>query len=374
MSQRYQGGFLTASYFPLKVPDAPTIGTATAGTSADVSVTFTAPSNVGGGAITSYLAIATDTSSGATFTGTGASSPVVVGGLTVGASYTVKVSATNAFGAGPLSAASNSITAALAQQVAYTTAGTYTWIAPSGLSPATVSVVAVGGGGGGSEASGGGGGLGYLNNYSVTSGSSYTVVVGVGGTTGSSGGDSYFVSTGTLFAGGGQVGSVRFGNAAGGTYTGTGGGNGGVGGQNYEAGGGGAGGYSGTGGRGGDRSNSPNGPTAGSGGGGGGGRGGGSPEAGGGGGGGVGILGSGSNGAAGASNGNGGGGGSSGTSGANGETVGPYSSGGGGLYGGGAGFTGYGGSKGDGAVGAVRIIYSTTGVSRSFPSTNTGNL
>jgi hypothetical protein len=27
-----------------------------------------------------------------------------------------------------------------------------------------------------------------------------------------------------------------------------------------------------------------------------------------------------------------------------------------------------------GAVGAVRIIYSTTGVSRSFPSTNTGNL
>lgn len=32
------------------------------------------------------------------------------------------------------------------------------------------------------------------------------------------------------------------------------------------------------------------------------------------------------------------------------------------------------GPDGGGGVGAVRIIYSTTGVSRSFPSTNTGNL
>jgi predicted phage tail protein len=109
MSMRYQAGVLTASYFPLKVPNAPTIGTATAG-NASASVTFTAPSNVGGGAITGYVAVATNTSSGATVTGTGASSPVTVSGLTNGNSYTVKVAAVNAYGTGPLSAASNSVT------------------------------------------------------------------------------------------------------------------------------------------------------------------------------------------------------------------------------------------------------------------------
>ena len=111
MSNRYQGGVLTASYFPLQVPDAPTIGTATPAVTF-VSVAFTAPSNVGGGAIISYQAVATDSSSGAKFIGTGASSPVTVSGLTTGNTYTVKVSATNAFGSGPLSAASNSATTA----------------------------------------------------------------------------------------------------------------------------------------------------------------------------------------------------------------------------------------------------------------------
>lgn len=106
---RYQGGFLTASYFPLLVPDAPTIGTATA-SSGQVSTTFTAPANVGGGAITSYIAVAKDSSSGVVFTNTGASSPIVVTGLTNGNTYTVTVAATNAYGTGPASAASNSAT------------------------------------------------------------------------------------------------------------------------------------------------------------------------------------------------------------------------------------------------------------------------
>lgn len=75
----------------------------------------------------------------------------------------------------------------------YTTPGTFSWTAPTGVT--SVSVVCVGGGGGfyrqnfasGSIAgyfldyAGGGGGLGWKNNISVTPGSSYTVNVGRGG-------------------------------------------------------------------------------------------------------------------------------------------------------------------------------------------------
>jgi hypothetical protein len=89
-------------------PGAPTIGTATAG-DASASVTFTAPTNNGGSAITSY----TVTSSPGSLTGTGASSPITVSGLTNGTAYTFTVTATNATGTGPASAASNSVTPAL---------------------------------------------------------------------------------------------------------------------------------------------------------------------------------------------------------------------------------------------------------------------
>lgn len=105
MSNRYQAGIITASYNGLKVPDAPTIGAATAGDSS-VSVAFTAPSNVGGGAITGYTAIATP--GGAT--GTGASSPITVSGLSNGTAYTFRVFATNTYGPSAFSAASNSAT------------------------------------------------------------------------------------------------------------------------------------------------------------------------------------------------------------------------------------------------------------------------
>ena len=107
MSMRYLAGYISASYNPLKVANAPTIGVATPG-SAQVSVAFTAPSNVGGGAITGYTVIVTDSSSGATFSGTGASSPIVVTGLTNGNTYTAKVFATNAYGPSAFSAPSGS--------------------------------------------------------------------------------------------------------------------------------------------------------------------------------------------------------------------------------------------------------------------------
>jgi uncharacterized protein (TIGR03437 family) len=90
---------------------APTIGTATAG-NASASVAFTAvPSaNNGGSAITLYTATCTGNK-----TGTGASSPVTVSGLTNGSSYTCTVTATNGVGVSAASAASNSVTPALGQ-------------------------------------------------------------------------------------------------------------------------------------------------------------------------------------------------------------------------------------------------------------------
>jgi hypothetical protein len=87
------------------VPGAPTIGTATAG-NAQAAVSFTAPAVTGGPAITSYTA----TSSPGGITGSAASSPITVSGLTNGTAYTFTVTATNSIGTGAASAASNSVT------------------------------------------------------------------------------------------------------------------------------------------------------------------------------------------------------------------------------------------------------------------------
>jgi hypothetical protein len=90
-------------------PSAPTIGTATAG-NATASVTFTAPAN-NGSAITGYTVTAADSTTPANGhqTGTGTSSPIAVPLLTNGDVYTFTVTATNALGTGPASAASNSV-------------------------------------------------------------------------------------------------------------------------------------------------------------------------------------------------------------------------------------------------------------------------
>jgi len=244
-------------------------------------------------------------------------------------------------------------------QEAFTTAGTYSWTCPTGVS--SVSVVCVGSGGSAvnwsSEgiAGGGGGALAYINNYAVTPGNSYTVIVGTAGSNSAFGGS---LGSAPVEAEGGKPSSTPYSGGIGGAVvagTGYSGGNGAAvgGASSVRSGGGGAGGYAGAGGAGrGLGTNGDNG-TGGSGGGGTASVPGGTYV--GGSGGGVGILGQGSSGTGGlTSNAN-----PSGTAGSGGS---------GSTYGGGAG-----GSSGTypAGSGAVRIIW---GYNRAFPSTNTGDV
>lgn len=243
-------------------------------------------------------------------------------------------------------------------QAEYTTAGSYTWTAPTGVT--SVCVVCVGGG------AGSGGALAYRNNITVVPGNSYTVVVGAGGvasgaggSSGTDGGDSSFSDgTNTTIAGGGK-GQAAAGGAPSGTYDG-----GGSGGDNepwntfggmYN--GAGAGGYSGDGGN--ALLGNSNVSQAGSGGGGSSGSW--AYESGGG----VGIYGEGTSGAA--VTGGQGQGGSGGQDG-QGQGIQNANSVTGGAYGGGF-SSRWSGNQGGG--GAVRIIW---GSGRAFPSTNTADV
>ena len=162
-------------------PGAPTIGTATRSASQSVQVTFTAPANTGGSSITSY----TVTSSPGSLTGTGATSPITVTGLTNGTAYTFTVTATNSYGTGPASSASNSATP-------YTVPGAPTigTATSTGTTTATVSFTAPASNGGStitsytavSSPAGGTGtlsqaGSGTITVTGLTPGTSYTFTV-----------------------------------------------------------------------------------------------------------------------------------------------------------------------------------------------------
>lgn len=301
-----------------------------------------------------------------------------------GDQISVAVTATNDLGSTTVTSAQRGPVAANTGQQQYTSPGTYSWIAPVGVS--SISVVAVGAGAAAKYvaneswdcfAGGGGGALAYKNNYAVTAGNSYTVVVGTRGSlypasgSAQNGGNSRFNSAVCEAAGGTPAGYYTDGTQAVVVY-GDGGGSGGVGGRIAaynmpgSGGGGGAGGYSGAGGSGGQGNYSASAGNNGSGGGAGGGASGTFNDNTGGGGG-VGIFGEGSSGAGGAV-----------------YAAGDGYQGGGGSGGGGGGLTKAGGSFGGGssgrqsspvsypAHGAVRIIW--PGNTRSFPSTNTGNL
>lgn len=253
-----------------------------------------------------------------------------------------------------------------AGQQAFTSSGTFSWVAPTGVT--SVSIVTVGGGGRTTSYNNGsasGGALGYKNNISVTPGQTYQVVVGGQGglsrfetTVGAEGGVSNPQSN--------PVYSNPLYGSSGGRGIGFNG--------SWSSGGGGAAGYSGDGGSqwfsGGNAS------------GGGGGAGGGYQITSGasGGGGGVGILGEGTSGLGGSnSTRTGGQGGSGGANGQDGlSSSGPtHPSVDGGAYGGASGSHWHDQvvSSVRGAGGAVRIIWAgTTGTTREFPSTNTGDL
>jgi hypothetical protein len=105
MSLRYIAGFLSSFYNPLEVANPPTGASASAG-EAEADVSFTAPSNTGGSAITGYGVISTP----GDFTATGAASPITVTGLTNGTSYTFKVWAINSYGPSAYSDPTSSVT------------------------------------------------------------------------------------------------------------------------------------------------------------------------------------------------------------------------------------------------------------------------
>jgi Fibronectin type III domain len=410
------------------VPDAPTGVSATAASSSAIFVSFSAPASNGGASIDYYQVVCTGSGTNSA-TGT---SPISITGLNPLTAYTFKVRAHNSIGYGSYSGTANATTQAVTGCASYTSAGGYTWYAPSGVT--SISIIAIGAGASGSgwtrsdpynAAGGSGGGAGalvYINNYSVTPSTGYSIYIGSSGTgvggggggnyngynsyppcvsaqRGRTGGPAYFYdyapSSYAVYAGGGTGGYGYAGagtgypacnppDAPGGSPLGASGFVGFSGGYGAHAigyvgatGGGGAAGYSGNGGNGSSASTCyyTIAPAACSGAASGGGSG--IPiNGGGGGGGGVGIYGKGSTGtsthnsyyAAGGSAGSGGTAGVSapyGCSTGAGTSGGNYGGGGGGLGGYGK-PTGY--YSGAGGSGAVRIVW--PGNTRSFPSTN----
>ena len=114
--------------------------------------------------------------------------------------------------------------------VPYTSAGTYTFTAPAGVTSVTVECWGGGGAGGGAThryygGAGGAGGAYASKVVTVTPGSNYTVTVGQGGNGGTgdgpSGGDSWFKNTTTVLAKGGQGGGGDDGSAGSGTASGS---------------------------------------------------------------------------------------------------------------------------------------------------------
>jgi len=101
---RGRGGFIGQD--GLNAPDSPTGVSASAG-DAQATVSFTAPTDVGGSAITGYRA-QSNTGVGAS----GSSSPITVTGLSNGTSYTFNVWAINAFGYSAPSDASTGVSPA----------------------------------------------------------------------------------------------------------------------------------------------------------------------------------------------------------------------------------------------------------------------
>ncbi len=198
------------------VPDAPTIGTATAANLA-ARVSFSAPVSNGGASVSFYTATATDITVPAHGGQVvkGPSSPLTVPGLTAGNTYTFTVTATNSAGTGPPSSSSNAVVPSaptvcgqteVSGQSVGTPGGKATWIVPTGVSRATFTLVGAAGGGSpaGSDPAGGFG-LKVAVTLNVTPCDTWTVYVGGAGQAASN-------STGSGGAGGTSAGGYSGGS------------------------------------------------------------------------------------------------------------------------------------------------------------------
>ena len=129
------------------VPGAPTIGTATAG-STTATLTWTAPGSDGGSPITGYVVrvyAGTATTPTTSLTAAADATSLLVTGLTNGTAYRVDVSATNVVGTGPASALSTAVTPRLSlapvatgvSAEAANASATVTWTPPATMSGIT---------------------------------------------------------------------------------------------------------------------------------------------------------------------------------------------------------------------------------------------
>lgn len=130
----------SASVSPASVPAAPTLGTLTPG-AANVALSWTAPSNTGGFAITDYT-IEYSSNSGSTWTAfahtASSATSITVNGLTNGTSYVFRIKAVTSIGTGAASATSAAqlVAAAPGQPNAPSVANgntqaTVSWVAPA---------------------------------------------------------------------------------------------------------------------------------------------------------------------------------------------------------------------------------------------------
>ncbi|CAN5451747.1 hypothetical protein BH11PSE11_BH11PSE11_02650 [soil metagenome] len=166
----------------LSVPGAPIIGTATGG-NAQATVTFSAPGNNGGTAITGYTVTSSPAGGSDSNAGSTGLSHVITG-LVNGTNYTFTVKATNAIGTGAASLASNSVTPATvpgAPVIGTATAGntqaTVTFTAPSSNGGNAITGYTVTSNpAGGTDSNAGGTGLSHLIT-GLVNGTSYTFTV-----------------------------------------------------------------------------------------------------------------------------------------------------------------------------------------------------
>jgi hypothetical protein len=206
----------SAPVTPATVPDAPTIGTATPG-NARATITWTAPLNNGGSAVTGYV-ITPSTGS-----------PVTVGnvttypltGLTNGAAYTFMVAAINTMGTGAASASSASATPlttvadppTIGTATPANTSATLTWTAPLNNGGSTITGYVI------TPSTGSPITVGNVTTYAVTgltNGTAYTFTVAAINTTGT-GGDSAAsnsVTPSTTVAGAPTIGTATAGDTS----------------------------------------------------------------------------------------------------------------------------------------------------------------